>query len=69
MPQSKFTQWVQSWWQRFDKMEKSQAYEISKCAKDQELFIEVCKNYIDNSEHGNKYEFSNDYKYFKKFIE
>lgn len=61
-----FTTWLNQWWQKFDAMETGTAYEIAKCAKDGELFTEVCKDYIDKSPNGDNYTFSEDYKYFKK---
>lgn len=64
---SKFNEWVQSWWQRFDKMEIGQAYEVARCAKDAELFLDLCKQYIDRSEKGSSYCFSEDYRFFKRF--
>lgn len=62
-----FSSWVHQWWQKFDSMDVGTAYEVSKCAKDPELFIEICKNFIDYAENGMFYEFSNDYKFFKRF--
>lgn len=47
-------------------MEIGQAYEVAKCAKDAELFTRVCEDYIDHSENGEDYTFSEDRKYFKK---
>lgn len=66
MTKPKFSDWVSHWWRKFDHMEIGTAYEIAKCAKDSELFTEVCKDYIDHSENGMCYEISNDYKYFKR---
>lgn len=63
----KFNEWVQSWWHLFEKMEIGQAYEVAKCAKDGELFKEVCRDFIDRHPLGACFEFSNDYKYFKRF--
>jgi hypothetical protein len=67
MTKPKFSDWLNHWWQKFDAMEVGTAYEAAKCAKDPELFTEVCKDYIDRAENGNCYEFSEDYKFFKKF--
>lgn len=66
MSKPNFAQWSLSWWQKFDKMPVGSAYEVAKCAKNVELFVEMGKDYIDHSPEGYNYEFSNDYKYFKK---
>ena len=63
---SKFTEWADAWWWRFDKMEPYTAYEISKCAKDPEIFIDMCKNFVNHHERGYQYQFSSDWKYFKR---
>jgi hypothetical protein len=62
----KFAEWVEKWWQNFSKMEAGTAYECAKCAKNVEFFIQMAKDFIDHYEFGYQWEFSNDYKYFKR---
>jgi hypothetical protein len=63
--QKTFSQILDDWFLRFDRMIPGQAIEIASTAKrDPKLFIDICKFYIDN-EHPD-YSFTNDYKYFKR---
>ncbi len=65
MPKT-FSQTVLEWWIKFDAMKPGTAYEVERCTKKPEVLVEVMKDYIDHSENGMNYEFSNDYKFFKR---
>ena len=58
---------LQEWFTRFGTMKRGQAYEVGVTGKrNPELFIAMGKHFIDC---GNEdYEFSNDYKYFKRIL-
>jgi hypothetical protein len=63
MPKT-FSNIVDDWNIRFDKMKDGEKIEISVVGKrDPDLFIDMCKNYINT--HPN-YEFSSDYKFIRK---
>jgi hypothetical protein len=68
MPKT-FSQWADEWWFRFDKMEAGTAYEIAKCAKSSETFIDMCKNFVNHHERGWQYQFCSEYKYFKRITD
>lgn len=68
MAKKTFSEAVNEWWVKFSAMKPGTAYEIAKCSKNTELFVDVCKDFIDHSENGNKYELSNDYRYFKRIV-
>jgi hypothetical protein len=61
----KFQEKLDMWFNRFSQMKPGQSIEIAVVGKrDPELFIDVCKRFID---HGNMdFEFTNDYKYFRR---
>lgn len=63
---SKFTEWADAWWWRFDGMQPRTAYEVAKCAKNTDLFIDLCKTFILHHERGHEYTFSDDLKFFKR---
>jgi len=63
----KFAEWVEKWWQNFIKMQPGTAYECAKCAKNVEMFIDVGKDFVCRNPLGYQFEFSEDYKYFKRF--
>jgi hypothetical protein len=62
-----FTDAVTAWYAKFDAMKVGTAYEIAACTKNSEMFIEIAKEYIDLGNY--QYEFSSDYKYFKRFTD
>jgi len=62
----KLGEWIDKWRTNFANMKPGTAYCIANCAKDTELFIQVCKNWIDYYPDGDSFEISNDYKYFKR---
>ncbi len=64
---AKFAAWVDHWWANFSKMEPGTAYECARCAKNVELFTDMAKDFVDRYEFGYQFEFSNDYRYFKRF--
>lgn len=65
MPKT-FSQRVLEWWIKFEAMKPGTAYEISRCTTKPEVFIEMCKDFIDHSEDGNNYTFSDDYLFFQR---
>lgn len=66
MPKN-FSDRVLEWWVKFEAMKPGDAYEVKECSRKPEMFIEMCKYFIDHSENGMYFEFSNCYKYFKRF--
>lgn len=62
----KLSEWITKWRNNFANMKPGTAYDISKCAKDTELFIQICKNWIDYYPDGFQYEISNCGRYFKR---
>lgn len=68
MPKT-FSQTVLEWWIKFEAMKVGTAYEIAQCTKKPEVLTEVMKDFIDHSENGWQYEFSNCYKFFKRIAD
>ena len=62
----KLSEWITKWRNNFGNMKPNSAYCIENCAKDKELFIMVCKNWIDYYPNGHQFEISNCGKYFKR---
>lgn len=63
--QKAFSEIVKQWYEKFLSLDPGQCVDIEKSGKrDKALFIDMCKDFIDDGHP--EYEFTEDYKYFKR---